>query len=155
MRSLFLTISRFAVTAWVGAAALFIYVTVLQVRSPDLDSADKSVLAVLGFPAYYQFGFGLLLTALLAGLIARGHVAVRPWRMRLYLGLLILSLVVTVCDYAFIYRPLLEMTADVTEARPASFQTYHTASEWINTAQVSLSLLAALLIGWPNNYRPK
>ncbi len=151
MRSLFLTISRFAAAAWVGAAALFLYATLLEVRSPALDSADKSILAVLRFPAYYQFGFGLVLAALLAGLIARRHVAVRPWRMRLYLGLLTLALVVMLCDYFFIYQPLERMTADVTQARPASFHTYHRASEWINTAHVSLCLLAALLIGWPSS----
>jgi hypothetical protein len=155
MRSFFLTISRFAVAAWVGAAALFVYETLLQIRSPELDSTTKSVLALLGFPAYYEFGFGLVLAALLAGLIARGHFAVRPWQMRLYLGLLILALALMVCDYVFIYRPLEKMTADVTQARPASFQTYHTASEWINAVHIGLCLLAALLIAWPNRSQPK
>ena len=65
VRSLCLTISRFAISAWVGAACLFVVTTLKEVRSPQLDSVTKSELAVLRFPVYYTFAFSLVVVALI------------------------------------------------------------------------------------------
>lgn len=147
MRSLFLTISRFASAAWVGAGVLFV-ANILQERmSKEIDSTTSSVLALLRFPMFYKFGFALLLVALVAGLLSSGHSAVRTWRMRVYLALLISALLVMFGDYVFIYPPLAEMTPE--PVRPAEFHTYHRMSMWINALDWGLCLAAALLINWP------
>lgn len=150
MRSAFLTLSRFAVSAWVGAACLFVVTSVQEQISPRIDSATRGYLALLRFPTYYQFGFALVAAAGLFGVAAWGHAAVRGWRMKLSLGLLVLALAGMTVDYVLIYRPLAEMTRNEVEARPAAFHSYHRASMWANTTTVSLCLLAALLINWPD-----
>ena len=57
-------LSRFCITAWTGAASLFVVATLLEVRSSELDSTTKSILATLRFPAYYLFAFALVTPAL-------------------------------------------------------------------------------------------
>ncbi|MEZ6132107.1 MAG: hypothetical protein R3C59_25890 [Planctomycetaceae bacterium] len=140
-------LSRFAMSAWVGAAALFVVTTLREVHSPQLDSATKSELAVLRFPGYYMFAFSLVAAALVFGLCA--SPAVSKFRRRTTLSLVGIVLVLTAIDYEWVYGPLAHMTAAVEEARPASFVNYHRASKWLNTAQVSLSAIAALLMCWP------
>jgi hypothetical protein len=56
MKSLCLTVARFAVCAWVGAAALFVVAGVREVTSQQLDSMSRDVLVPLRFGLYYAFG---------------------------------------------------------------------------------------------------
>jgi hypothetical protein len=145
MYRLCFTIARFSIAAWVGAAALFVVTGVHEVRSPELDSAAKNVLAALRFPSYYAFGFALVSVALVCGLVARFRSpAQRPSPSRIALALLVLALCLMVVDYVWIYRPLEGMMLVPDAARPAHFQTYHRASMWINTVDVGLCLVAAL-----------
>lgn len=156
MRNLFLAISRFAVTTWVGAAVFFLLVTIrIATSDPEsINSVTQGILALLRFPWYYRFGFVLVPTALLTGFIARGNGSIRPWRMRIYLGLLAVALAAMVCDYVFIYQELARVTADTSIAKPANFQTYHDASKWIITTEVGLCLAAALLIAGSGRQKP-
>jgi len=140
-------LSRFAISAWVGAACLFVLTTLREVHSPKLDSVTKAELVTLRFPVYYGFSFGLLAMALIMALCWSPIVSgLRRWTT---LGLLSLILVVTAVDYIWIYKPLEKMTAATDEARPAEFVVLHQASRWINTGQVSASALAALIVCWP------
>jgi len=147
VRNLCFTLSRFAISAWVGAAALFVVTTLREVHSPQLDSATKSELAVLRFPGYYMFAFSLVTAALVFAVCGAGAMGkARRW---ISIGLVGLVLILTGVDYLWVYQPLAEMTAAVEEARPASFVDYHRASKWLNTAQVSLAAIAALVMCWP------
>lgn len=147
MRNLCLSLSRSCIAAWVGAAALFVVTTLKEVRAPQLDSTTKAELAVLRFPGYYQFGFGLIIVALLLSMAWPTSVS----RVKRYsvVSLLVAGLLVMCADYFVVFQPLLEMTAAVDQARPANFVQYHEASKWLNTVQVTLSAAAALLLSWP------
>lgn len=147
MRNLCLTLSRFAISAWVGAACLFVLTTLKEVHSPKLDSVTKAELVTLRFPVYYAFAFGLIAAALI---LAAFHAPNASKVQRsVSLAILALILALTVIDYVWIYRPLEQMTAAVQQARPATFVSLHKASKWINTIQICLSLAAALIVCWP------
>ncbi len=152
MRDLCAALSRVACSAWVGAAVLFVVTSLKEVRSPQLDSGTKALLATLRFPSYYLFGFGLIGSALLLTLLAgRGQTA--PLRSsRWAAGLLLLALLVMGIDYLVVYTPLAEMTAMAGEARPANFVNYHRWSMWLNTAHLGVSLVAALVLCWPRGH---
>ena len=128
---------------------MFVVTAIQEAASPEFDSVTKSALATLRFPAYYGFGFSLVVVSLLTGLIAVRHRAGGRWRARLFLVIVLGALVTMVVDYVWIYQPLAAMIAEPNLARPASFKTYHTASKYINTGHLGLSLIAALLICWP------
>lgn len=147
LRNLCLTLSRFTLAAWVGAACLFVITTLQDVHSPDLSSVEKAEIVVRRFPIYYRFGFGLLISALVltitAELLSGG---IRRW---LTVSLALLPVLLITADYVWIYLPLETMTAAVDRARPAAFIEYHSASKWINAVQVSASLLAAIAVCRP------
>ena len=145
MNQLCLSISRFALSAWSGAATLFVVTAIREVTSTVLDSTDKAHLAVMRFPAFYAFAFTLLGVAALAGGISLcGQRRLRT-ATRVLIGLSFSAFVLLIIDYVWIYRPLAEMTAAVQDARPASFVAYHRASMWINAAQLGASLAGAFL----------
>lgn len=153
MRSLFLTVSRIVVAGWVGAASLFVVTAVQESTSQDFSSEMKSALALLRFPSYYLFGFTLILAALISGFLVGKHAAVGRRRRWLYRVLLVLVLILMIVDYLAVYQPLENMLAEAEEARPANFQSYHLASQYLNAAHVGLSFLAAVLICWPGSKR--
>jgi len=149
MRNLAIAISRVAYSAWIGAACLFVVITLQDVQSPDLTSIEKARIAVQRFPVYYQFAFGLLIVGFVlsfAGVSSR-----RERRSLLAQCLLALPLLVVAIDYFFIYLPLEEMTAATEDARPASFVNYHKASKWINAVQVITTLVAAVVLCLPSD----
>ena len=139
-------LTRFLITCWVGAAALFVITTIVETRSPLLDSETKGLLALMRFPHYYQFGFATVGAAWLFGWFAKFGRA-RYWCYQLLLSVVLVLMLV---DYFVIYLPLEEMLKLAEAARPANFQTLHEYSKQINHAHVSGSLLAALIVCWPN-----
>lgn len=151
VRKTCLTVVRFSLAAWVGAAAMFVFVVLLPLRSVELDSQQKAQLPLLLFPGYYAFGFGLLSTAVACGIIARP--VCRSSRLRAFwLALAVLALVTLAADRVWIYTPLASMIGEelaTGNARPAAFLAYHQYSRWFNTAVWLLSLLAALGACWP------
>ena len=150
MKLFALAVSRVCISAWVGAASLFVVTSVREVTAPQFDSATRSVLATLRFPAYYAFAFGLVGMALVTALIAPSYVSGRKRRMHLYQALLVLALAAIAADYAFIYPSLAQMTSLAEAARPANFQDYHSASVYVNGAQLACCLLASFVVCWPS-----
>ena len=143
------TFSRCAITAWVGASAIFVVTAVQEVSSDQFDSLTKAALATLRFPTYYAFAFTLITAALVFGMAA-GMQVKTTWTCRhLYLALLLIALVLMLADYFFVYVPLQRMTAAVEQARPADFDWYHTMSKWTNAAGFCLWLIASLTACWP------
>jgi len=121
--------------------------TLREVHSPKLDSITKAELVTLRFPVYYMFAFGLTATALITAVCWSPTVSkLKRWSS---LSLLLLILTMMFIDYIWIYKPLEQMTAAVQQARPATFVSLHQASKWVNTVQICVSLVAALVICWP------
>lgn len=149
VRQIGLMLARFALSAWVGAAALFVINGVLLITSDAFDSVGRDHVALIRFPAYYVTGATLMFVTLAGLLAARGlpRISNRRW-VTLFVITCVAS-VVMLADYLWIYSPLADMITPPGSARPQGFRTLHHASEAINTLQVGLCLTAALIINWP------
>jgi len=140
-----LTLARFLLSAWFGAATLFVIIGVREVRFPGFESAVRDQLVLLRFPLYYACGFALLGTALLSLVLL---IAAGGRRPALYAGcgLTAAALAVMIYDYPCIYRPLAEMLTPPGQTRPAAFQSLHRWSETVNAVQLGCALAAALTL---------
>lgn len=139
-------IARFSLSAWVGAAALFVVTGIREVQAPEIGSATRDVLVALRFPAYYLFGFVSVGTAFLAmgcSLVFAGEHKKRG--IYLTCGLLIV-LVTMVLDYHWVYLPLVEMVTPPGKSRPASFVDLHNASKWLNFGSILLCAIIAFVL---------
>lgn len=137
--------------AWVGAGVFFVAV-ILQLRNPELfnPTALLNHPRVL-FPLFYQFEFGCLGMALVAGAVATLLGAGRrPFRLGLLLAAA--ALLLAMMDYQLIYRPLAEMIEQ--PDLPREFARLHHISRWINAAGLSLTAAAACLGLWPGHSAP-
>ncbi len=153
MRSLPLMTARLLLAAWVGAAILFVVTGVREVTTDEVhlnQSPVKDALVVVRFPAYYTFGFLAVTGGLLATMLAGGRNLPRR-RQLTTIGLLVVALLVMGADYVWIYQPLAEMVMPPGNAKPASFVALHRSSKWINTVDVSLCLIAAVMLCWPGS----
>ncbi len=139
-------VARFALSAWVGAAALFVVTGIREVRSPELNPYVRDVLVGVRFPAYYLFGFCLVGLASMATLIAGFSASSKRTRQFGLAILTVLALCAMVADYVWIYQPLVEMVTPPGQNRPAEFLAYHTASKWVNLTSVSLCAIVAILL---------
>ena len=147
-----LLIARIASSAWVGAAVLFVINGVRQATSGQFDSMVTDQLVVLRFPAYYVMGFSLVGAAWLSSAFTGEQFSFR--RRGAVLGLFGLALVVMLFDYLVVYLPLAEMITPPGKPRPQEFQTLHHWSKVINSVDVGLVLLGALLVSWPRRVEP-
>lgn len=152
MRNVCITICRVALSAWVGAAVLFVITAVAEVRSASLSSEIKSTLALLRFPHYYRFGFVLLTAALIGGLGLWTHPGMSRRRAGLVWALLAAALSLMTADYFWVYRPMVEMLSDLQSPRPAAFQTLHMVSQIVNAVDLGLCLVAAWVVCWPTKF---
>lgn len=151
VRYLPLMFARLLLAAWVGAAVLFVVTGVREVttKNPFLNNSPvKDSLVVVRFPAYYAAGFAAVGGAILGTLLCAGGVLPR-WRKWAVVGLLVVAMGAMVADYFWVYQPLLEMVTPPGKSKPASFVDLHEASKRINTVDVGLCLLAAMIISWP------
>ena len=149
MQRLCLTFARFALAAWIGAAALFVCTSISEQVSPSFDSDIKNTLAAIRFPWYYGFGFGLVGTGFVGTLIGvrRTH---QQCRWTVIIVSLALALLLMVFDYVSIYTPLHEIVTSPNSVRDARFVELHRWSERINSIDILLCLTAALAICWPS-----
>lgn len=152
MSHLALLIARFASSAWVGAAVLFVINGVQQATSGQFESMITDQLVVLRFPAYYVMGFCLVGAAWIGTAICGVQLSFR--RRGAVLGLLGLALVVMLFDYLVVYLPLAEMITPPGKPRPQGFQTLHHWSKIVNALDVGLVFLGALLLSWPSRQQP-
>ena len=151
MRSLYLTTARFCVTAWVGAAVLFVITSVKEVTTsqPSITSEVKDALVTIRFPPYYVMGFLLVVTGIVCCGLYLKHPAGRSKRMGVCLVLLSVSLIAMIVDYVFVYLPLVEMVTPPGGVKPSNFRDYHNASMYINAFDIGLCLIAGLLLCLP------
>lgn len=143
-----LTLARFFLSFWVGAATLFAVVTIRHATSGQFDSATMDKIALLKFPAYYIFGFFLVCAGTLCLLAARDILPRN--RFAGVMGLLCLALLIMCADYFAIYAPM-ERTLRLPpqQARPAEFIALHSWSEIINSVHVGLTAIAAIWLNAP------
>jgi hypothetical protein len=149
MNSLALCLARFCVAAWVGAAVLFVVVSVREVTSSDFSSEVKDQLAVLRFPAFYACGAATLGIAWLGTLASAGHPQLSRRRRLVAATLLALALGEMAADYRFIYRPLEALVTPPGKPRTPGFVTLHRWSTRVNAVNVGLCLAAAGVLCWP------
>lgn len=153
MQRTFLMIARFALSAWIGAAALFVCTSISEQISPTFDSDIKNTLAAIRFPWYYGFGFSLVGTSFVCSLISVGLKEQRA-RWLMIVTPILLALILMVVDYFVIYAPLYEIVSQSNHARDARFVELHRWSERINTVDIVLCLIAALSLCWPSKRSP-
>ena len=148
MQRVCLTIARFALSAWIGAAALFVVTSIAEQRSTAIGSDAKNVLATLRFPAYYWFGFVLVGLGLIGGVVGidRHQQRGRWWAI---VSCLWLALLLMLVDYVAVYSPLYAIVTNPDALRDARFQELHRWSEQINSIDVFLCLIAAITSCWP------
>lgn len=142
-------IAKFCISAWVGAAVLFVVVGILEVTRGGFDSATKDSLVIIRFPAFYVFGFTLITAAWIGIFVAGCTNEVCAKKRGILLGLLSVVLILMVVDYIWIYRPLAQMVTPPGQSKPANFTAYHEASKWINLAGLFVCSLAVWLLNWP------
>lgn len=145
-------VSRSALTAWIGAATLFVVVGVAEVTSPDFSSEMKDRLAVLRFPLYYSAGFALVSVTWCSSTLCpwpAGFGLVRRWLVSCLLTVVLIAMVV---DYQTIYLPLEAMITPPGQVRTQEFQVLHERSTLINAVNLLLCLLAACLLNWPRRH---
>lgn len=148
MQRFSLMIARFALSAWIGAAALFVCTSISEQIAPAFDSGIKNTLAAVRFPWYYGFGFGLVGTGFVGSVIGVRRTEQRH-RWAVIVTSLVLALMLMVADYVAIYTPLYEIVTSPTAVRDARFVELHRWSERINSVDILLCLIAALAVCWP------
>ena len=137
-----LSMQRFLLSAWVGAAVLFVITSVAEQQFDGFDAAMKNRLALIRFPKYYAMGFAVLLASLGGSLVrfAKGN---RGKADMVVLAAVGAALLLMLGDFASVYRPLHEIMIDFERARDAEFTRYHQLSKYINATGILLSLVAA------------
>ncbi|MBI1347838.1 hypothetical protein GC163_16300 [bacterium] len=141
-------IARSAVTAWIGAAGLFVMVGVREVTTPEFSSEIRDRLVVVRFPLFYATGFFLVgLGWLLSAVIPRAP-QMSGWRTWTICGLLTVALIGMVGDYIWIYLPLEQMVTPPGQPRTQQFIHLHEWSARINSINLVWCLIAASLMNW-------
>ena len=142
--------TRLAISFWVGGAILFVITSVAEQRYSQFDSVIRDQLATIRFPLYYIFGWGCLGTTLIASLIA-GMLNKGCLRKRLLacFCLTLISTVIAVVDYKWVYQPLQALITPPGQARTQQFMTLHEQSRLINEVHLTIALIAAIIICLP------
>lgn len=151
MASFCVAITRMTLGFWVGGAILFVLTSVAEQKHPQFDSLIRDQLATIRFPYYYVFGCCCLGTAVagsaVAAVLNRGCL-----RKRMFAALVFVSLssVVAAVDYTQVYVPLQQLITPPGKPRAEPmFSTLHNRSRWINEVHLSLALIAAVIVCWP------
>lgn len=153
MSNLFLFLTRFAITAWCGAAVIFVVITVLDIITGQFTSVILDQLILIRFPVYYCFTFVLLSTSLVSGIASSLLLGGR--KFKLFTVLVLVSLIIMVSDYFWIYLPLEEMLLPLGSPRPQQFSFYHRLTEALNIIALLIGLLASIVINWPMKQLPE
>ncbi|WP_339686129.1 hypothetical protein [Gimesia maris] len=149
MQSTSLVLIRFCLSAWVGAAVIFVINGVQDVTFQPFDSLTRDQLITLHFPVYYTIAWVLLTGSFISSLILSTKKIWSRNKANLITALIMLSLAISVVDYFWIYTPLESMITPAGSPRPAQFHHYHQASKYINSVNILLALIAAILVNGP------
>lgn len=149
MQSFNLVLIRFCLSAWVGAAVIFVINGVQDVTFQPFGSLTRDQLITLHFPVYYTIAWVLLTGSFLSSLMLRTKNLWSRKKANLITALIMLILAISVVDYFWIYTPLESMITPPGSPRPAQFHHYHQASKYINSVNILLALIAAISVNGP------
>lgn len=154
--SVSLSLLRFVLAAWIGAAVLFVVTSVAEQTSPEFDSVIRDQLATIRFPLYYVFGTACYASAACLALIAfaSGPPQTRK-RTGVIMGVIAVSAIVYSVDYFRVYSPLQALITPPGQVRTQEFVRLHNLSRHINEAHLSLMLVAGAIAVYPFNVRPE
>ncbi len=139
-----LIILRLTISAWVGAAILFVITSVAEQTAEPFDSLIRDQLATIRFPHYYRYGFYSLGITIGVGAMCFGLTSgCQRKRILATLVFTIASAAVAVYDYQNVYLPLQAAITPPGQARTQQFQDLHRQSTQINIIHLSLALIAA------------
>ena len=148
--SVAITTLRFLLSAWIGAAVLYVITSVAEQTSDNFDSLIRDQLATIRFPLYYAFGAVIFVST---GLMALVTMLSAPdgqnRRAKIILGLIVAASIVFVADYSLVYRPLQELIIPPGQARTQEFVRLHNLSRHANELHLTIMLLAAVLAAIP------
>ncbi len=139
-----LAVQRLLLSAWVGAAILFVVTSVAEQKFAGFTGGTKNQLALIRFPRYYVFGFAALAISLLCSII-RLLAGERDRRTQAVFGLLLVAAALIVLDYVLVYSPLADLMTDLHRPRDEVFQRYHQMSKYVNAAGLLLAGAAAVI----------
>jgi hypothetical protein len=143
-RSLLL-LARFVLSAWFGAATLFVIIGVREIRFPEFHQTIRDQLVLLRFPMYYACGFMLLGIAF----VSQALLVARGWRRPALIAacsLTIVALGLMAYDYPCVYRPLAQMVTPPGQPHETAFDSLHRWSKTVNAVQLACALTAALIL---------
>ncbi len=136
--------ARFCISAWIGAAILFVVVGVREVTTTEFTSEVKDRLVTLRFPAYYIAGATLIGLTFMATTIALAQHTTRG--LTVALMMLMFAAGLMAADYVWIYSPLAAMVTPPGQPRTMAFTTLHHWSMRINTVHLAACLIAAMAL---------
>jgi uncharacterized membrane protein YdcZ (DUF606 family) len=142
-------VMRFSLSAWFGAALLFVITSVAEQVFPEFTSKIRDQLATIRFPWYYATGTLCCTFALSAGIVCRSLSR----RLTLALVAAALASSVMAADYFSIYRPLQELIIPPGQPRTDEFEHLHTWSRNVNMLHLLLVLYAAIQASLPLRVR--
>lgn len=140
-----LSLQRFLLPAWVGAAILFVVTSVAEQQFPDFASSIKNQLALIRFPKYYAFGFVFLVASLVCSVV-RLISGVRDKSTIIVFALLAIVNLMMVADFLWVYRPLADIMVDLLRPRDDEFAKYHQISKYMNAVEIVLCIVAAIIV---------
>ncbi len=149
MRHFTLFLARTAITAWIGAAVLFVVVGVSEVIHADFSSEIRDQLVVIRFPWFYRFGFALISLSLVCTVLTASGPEFSGRRKLIAAGLLLAALLLMTAEYFLVYVRLAEMVTPPGKPRTQEFQAYHKTSMYANFAGLALCGTAMGLLTWP------
>ena len=145
------TTLRFLLSAWIGAAVLYVITSVAEQTSPNFESVVRDQLATIRFPLYYKFGFAVHGLAIVASLVVLATAPdVLRRRATAVATLIAVSMVLVTLDYHFIYSPLQELITPPGQSRTPDFIRLHTWSRHANEVHLMVIFVAAIIASLPN-----
>jgi len=148
MSSFGLFLARTAVSAWVGAAVLFVIVSIREITFDGFDTVTKDQLVALRFPLYYSCGFILMSCGLIGAVLTSDERLLSTRRRWIAVLALIVAISIFGGDFSVIYDRLLTLITPPGQARTPEFIVLHKLSMWVNLAQLVLCIIAMMALNW-------
>lgn len=149
LTSLSLFVARTAITAWIGAAILFVIVGISEVTHAAFSSEIRDHLVVIRFPWYYRFGFTAITASLVSTLLVSPGAHFSSRRKWITVGLLIAAILAMTVEYYSVYVRLEELVTPAGKPRTLEFMQYHQFSMYGNLVVLLLCVAAMLPLNWP------
>lgn len=144
--NLAIVVLRLMLSAWIGAAILFVITSVAEQTSEHFGSLIRDQLAAIRFPHYYFFGCCIHVSCLVLSAFVAMVSANAVRRRFLYVGVFVLlSAMGMIADYQLVYQPLLELITPPGQVRTPEFTRLHNLSRYANQVHLSLMFVAAVI----------